>query len=88
MIPQDYISKASKRRGMKIGIWITILGVLALVAGGGMYAADYHRTIGSAGAILGLVLIIVGVAWWTMKDRSAKSAAPMPAQPPQPAKTP
>jgi membrane protein DedA with SNARE-associated domain len=78
-----------RERSMKIGIWVTILGILALVVGGAMYLADYHRTIGSGGAILGLVLLVVGVAWWTMKDRTApKSAAAQPAQPSQPAKTP
>ena len=76
-----------KQRGMKIGIWVTILGILALAIGGAMYVADYHKTIGSAGAILGLVLLIVGVAWWTWKDRTAsKPTAAQPAQPSQPAK--
>ena len=72
---------------MKIGIWVTILGILALVIGAAMYLADYHRTIGSIGAILGLILLVVGVAWWTWKDRTAsKPTAAQPAQPSQPAK--
>ncbi|HYC11216.1 MAG TPA: hypothetical protein VEC02_00950 [Nitrososphaerales archaeon] len=72
---------------MKIGIWVTIIGILGIIVGGGMYEAGYHRTIGLIGAILGLVLLVIGVAWWTWKDRAAtKKAATEPVQPTQPTK--
>jgi uncharacterized membrane protein len=78
-----------RQRSMKIGIWVTILGILALVVGVGMYLTDYHRIIGSIGAILGLILLVIGVAWWTWKDRTAsKPMSPQPAKPAQPAKAP
>jgi uncharacterized membrane protein len=67
-------------------MWIVILGVLALIIGGAMYGGNYHRTIGTGGIILGIILIILGAAWWMMKGKSAPTtAAPQPAQP---AKTP
>ena len=68
------------------GMWIVILGVLALIIGGAMYGDNYHRTIGTGGIILGIILIVLGAAWWMMKGKSAPTtAAP---QPLQPAKTP
>lgn len=71
---------------MGYGIWIVILGILAVIIGGAMEAASYHKTIGLGGIILGIILIILGLAWWMMKERSA----PKPATPQatQPAKTP
>jgi amino acid transporter len=66
---------------MKTGIWITILGILVVVIGGAMYVTKFQDTIGAIGAILGFILLVVGVAWWTMKDRTAPGPA-------QPAKTP
>jgi hypothetical protein len=51
-----------------------------------MEAASYHKTIGLGGIGLGIILVIIGIAWWMMKDSKApKTAAP---QPTQPAKTP
>ena len=71
---------------MGYGVWIAILGILAIIIGGAMEAASYHKTIGWGGIILGIILIILGLAWWMTKERSApKPAAP---QPTPPAKTP
>lgn len=84
---KDYILIMQRQRGMKIGIWVTILGILVIIIGAAMYMVDYHRTIGSIGAIVGLVILVVGVAWWTWKDRTApKTTAAQPSQPSQPAK--
>jgi membrane protein DedA with SNARE-associated domain len=72
---------------MKMGMWVSILGILAVAVGGVMYLAKFHRTIGEAGVVLGLILLVIGVAWWTWKDRTApKAAAPQPAQPAPPTK--
>ena len=74
---------------MKIGIWVAIIGILGIVVGGAMYAAGYHHTIGLIGVALGFVLLVVGVAWWILKDRAApKTAETQPGRPSQPAKTP
>ncbi len=67
-------------------MWILILGILAIIVGGGMYGYPWHRTIGEGGLVLGVILIILGAAWWMMKDNKAPKAA-VP-QPMQPAKTP
>jgi uncharacterized membrane protein len=68
------------------GLWIMVLGVLALIVGVALEAANTHKTVGLGGIGLGIVLIIVGAAWWMMKGKSAPmTAAPQPAQP---AKTP
>ena len=58
------------------------MGVLALIVGGAMEAANYHKTIGWGGIGLGIILVIVGAVWWMMKGKSAPAtAAPQPAQP-------
>jgi membrane protein DedA with SNARE-associated domain len=67
---------------MGYGIWILILGILAVIIGGAMEAASYHKTVGWGGIGLGIILIIVGAVLMMTKDKSAsKSAAPQPAQP-------
>jgi len=81
-------SAHARQKPMKMGygMWILILGILALIVGGAMEAASYHKTIGLGGIGLGVILVIIGIAWWMMKDGKApKTAAP---QPTQPAKTP
>jgi len=71
---------------MGIGMWIMILGILGIIIGGAMYGDNYHKTIGLSGIALGIILIVLGAAWWMMKERKAPMA-PAP-QPAQPAKTP
>jgi membrane protein DedA with SNARE-associated domain len=74
---------------MKIGMPVTILGILGIAIGGGMYVTNYHHTIGQYGAVAGLVLLVIGVAWWTWKDRTAPMpTTAQPAQPSQPSKAP
>ncbi len=58
-----------------LGMWIGILGVLVIAVGGIMYAVDYHRTIGLGILGLGIILVIVGTAWWKMKGKKAPMAA-------------
>ena len=73
---------------MGLGMWIAILGILAIILGAAIYAAySNHHTMGIVGIILGLILVVVGVWWWMMKDKTAPKAAIIP-QPAQPAKTP
>jgi uncharacterized membrane protein len=67
-------------------MWVIILGILALIVGVAMEAANYHKTIGWGGVGLGIVLIILGAAWWMMKDKSAPTTPAPQAVPP--AKTP
>ena len=71
---------------MGLGMWIMILGILGIIIGGVMYVYPYHQTIGMYGAVLGVVLLILGAAWWMMKERNAPTAAAP--QSTQPAKTP
>jgi membrane protein DedA with SNARE-associated domain len=71
---------------MGLGMWVMILGILGIIVGAAMYAADYHRTIGTYGLGLGVILVIVGAAWWMMKER--KAPVPAKPQPTAPAKTP
>jgi membrane protein DedA with SNARE-associated domain len=67
---------------MGLGMWVMILGILGIIIGGAMYAYPYHKTIGMYGAVLGVILLILGAVWWMMKERSpAKPATPQPAQP-------
>ena len=69
---------------MGYGIWIAILGILAVIVGSVMYETYHHtgKTGGEVGIILGIILIILGVAWWMMKDNKApKTTAPQPIQP-------
>ncbi|MGP8126138.1 MAG: hypothetical protein ACLQEQ_09820 [Nitrososphaerales archaeon] len=69
------------------GMWVMILGILGIIIGGAMYGDNYHKTIGTGGIVLGVILIILGAAWWMMTNRKAPMAA-VPPQPAQPAKTP
>ena len=69
------------------GLWVMILGILGIIIGGAMYGDNYHKTIGTAGIILGIILIVLGAAWWMMTNRKAPTTA-APSQPAQPAKTP
>jgi hypothetical protein len=73
---------------MGLGMWVMILGILGIIIGGALYAgvAGKHNTIGLSGIGLGVILVIVGAAWWMMKDRKAPMATT--SQMPQPAKTP
>lgn len=75
---------------MGYGIWVVMLGILGIIIGGAMYDDNYHKTIGTGGIILGVILIIVGAWWYMTKDKSAPKATiiPQAAQPAQPAKTP
>ena len=66
---------------MNLGYAVAILGLLGVVAGGGMYAVDWHRTIGLAGIVLGVILLIAGV--WLLR-----SPPPKPAPAPAPQSTP
>jgi uncharacterized membrane protein HdeD (DUF308 family) len=71
---------------MGLGMWIMILGILGIIVGGVMYVYPYHKTTGMYGAILGVVLLILGAVWWMMKERNVPTTtAPQSAQP---AKTP
>ena len=56
---------------MKLGIMLVILGILGIIIGGALYAADYHRTIGLGGIGLGVLLLIVGGAMTMMKGKAA-----------------
>lgn len=69
---------------MGYGMWVAILGILAIIIGGVTYEEYHHtgRTAGEAGIASGVILIILGLAWWMMKDRSTlKPATPQPTQP-------
>lgn len=72
---------------MGYGMGIIILGILGIIIGGAMDAANYHHIIGLGGVILGLILIVIGAWWYMMKDKGAPKAAIIP-QSAQPAKTP
>jgi uncharacterized membrane protein len=70
---------------MKAGIWVTVLGILAIIIGAAMYAVKFHRTTGEIGIGLGVVLLIVGVALWMMKGKTATVPPATPQT--QPSKT-
>jgi uncharacterized membrane protein len=71
---------------MGLGMAAMILGILGIIIGGAFIGDNYHKVIGTIGVIVGVILIIAGLAWWMMKERKAPvAAAPQPAQP---AKTP
>jgi len=70
-----------------LGLWVMILGILGIIIGGAMYGDNYHKTIGTAGIILGVILIVLGAVWWMMTNRKTPTMA-APSQPAQPAKTP
>jgi len=63
---------------MNIGYLDVGLGVLGLVLGAGMYATDWHRTMGLGGVALGMLLVIAG--FWLSRSGS-KMAKPSMAQP-------
>jgi len=65
---------------MNAGYGVAILGVLGVILGASLYAADYHKTIGLGGIGLGIILILVGV--WMARGMKPK-AAPQAAQPQQ-----
>ena len=65
---------------MKLGIYVTILGILGIIVGGAMYGANYHHTIGEAGVGLGMVLMVVGIALWMMKEKAPVAATPQQGQ--------
>jgi len=66
---------------MNTGYAVAVLGVLGVILGAGMYAAQWHRTIGLGGLGLGILLILVGV--WMARSTKPKTM-PQPAQPTQP----
>jgi len=63
---------------MNTGYAVAVLGVLAVLLGAGMYAAQWHKTIGLGGLGLGILLILVGV--WMARSKKP-IATPQPAQP-------
>jgi len=63
---------------MNTGYAVAVLGVLGVILGAGMYAAQWHKTIGLGGLGLGILLILVGV--WMARSAKPK-ATPQPAQP-------
>jgi hypothetical protein len=65
---------------MKAGIWVAALGVLGVIVGGGMYAADWHRTIGLGGLGIGIILLIAGVALSMQKQKPMAAPAAAPSQ--------
>lgn len=66
---------------MNTGYAVAVLGVLGVILGGGMYAAQWHKTVGLGGLGLGILLILVGV--WMARSTKPKTL-PHPAQPVQP----
>jgi high-affinity Fe2+/Pb2+ permease len=62
---------------MNTGYVVAVLGVLGIIIGAGMYAAQWHKTIGLGGVGLGILLIIVGV--WMARGTQPK-ATPQPAK--------
>jgi multisubunit Na+/H+ antiporter MnhG subunit len=66
---------------MNTGYIVAVLGVLGIILGAGMYAAQWHKTIGLGGIGLGILLILVGV--WMARSVQPK-AMPKPAQPTNP----
>jgi len=68
------------------GLWIAILGILGIIIGGAFYADNYHKTIGTGGIAVGIILIILGVALMMMKTPGASK--PATTQSAQPAKAP
>ncbi|HXY56676.1 MAG TPA: hypothetical protein VEH01_03590 [Nitrososphaerales archaeon] len=65
---------------MNTGYPVAILGVLGVILGASLYAADWHRTIGLGGIGLGIVLILAGVY---MARSTKPAAAPQAAQAPK-----
>jgi len=63
---------------MNTGYIVAVLGVLGVILGAVMYAAQWHKTIGLGGLGLGILLIVVGV--WMARSVQTK-AMPQAAQP-------
>jgi hypothetical protein len=63
---------------MNNGYLVVGLGVLGLILGVGMYAVDWHRTIGLGGVALGVILVIAG--FWLSRS-GTKMAATSTSQP-------
>ncbi|MDA4123989.1 MAG: hypothetical protein OK438_00870 [Thaumarchaeota archaeon] len=61
---------------MKSGMWVILLGVLGVIIGGAMYAIDWHRTIGTGGIGVGIVLLVVGGYMFMQKAKPAPVAKP------------
>jgi hypothetical protein len=61
---------------MKSGMLVIGLGILGVIVGGGLYVADYHRTIGLAGIGLGIVLLIAGAAMSMRKEKAMPTPDP------------
>jgi len=66
---------------MNTGYAVAVLGVLGVILGAGMYAAQWHKTIGLGGLGIGILLILVGV--WMARSMKPKAMS-QPAQPTQP----
>jgi multisubunit Na+/H+ antiporter MnhG subunit len=66
---------------MNTGYTVAVLGVLGVILGAGMYAAQWHKTIGLGGIGLGILLILVGV--WLVRSVQPKATA-QAAQPAKP----
>ena len=58
---------------MNTGYAVAVLGVLGVVLGALMYAAQWHKTIGRGGVGLGILLIVVGV--WMARGMQPKAAS-------------
>ena len=63
---------------MNTGYIIAVLGVLGVILGAGMYAVQWHKTVGLGGVGLGILLIVVGV--WMARSVQPK-AMPQAVQP-------
>ncbi|HXW95423.1 MAG TPA: hypothetical protein VEJ19_06940 [Nitrososphaerales archaeon] len=66
---------------MNTGYAVAVLGLLGAILGAGMYAAQWHKTVGLGGIGLGKLLLIVGV--WMTRSEQLK-AMPLDAQSPKP----
>jgi multisubunit Na+/H+ antiporter MnhG subunit len=66
---------------MNTGYMVAVLGVLGIIIGAGMYAAQWHKTVGLGGIGLGILLILLGV--WMARSVRPK-AVPQAAQPAKP----
>jgi len=56
---------------MNTGYIVVVLGVLGVILGAGMWAAQWHKTIGLGGVGLGILLIVVGV--WMARSVQPKT---------------
>jgi hypothetical protein len=65
---------------MKSGMLVIGLGILGVIIGGALYAADYHRTIGLGGIGLGIVLLVVGAVMSMRKEKAIPAPNPKQTQ--------